>query len=71
MLQDRVSADILIRPNGQIELLDRPEPPAWTGSYAEAVRPCTYGVAASARTRRLRQRLPDGHVRGRLLDIKE
>ena len=71
MSADRMDADILIRPNGQIELLDRPEPPAWTASYAEAVRPCRHGVASSARTRRTRHRQPDRLLRGRLVDILE
>jgi hypothetical protein len=71
MIGDLIGADILIRPNGQVELLDRPEPPARTGSYAELMRPCAFGVRASARSRRQRSRLPDSLVRGRLVDIRE
>jgi hypothetical protein len=68
---DPLSPDILIRPNGQVELLDRPDPAASTGSYGETMRPCSHGVAASARTRRMRARVPDRLVRGRLVDIEE
>ena len=71
MTAERLSPDILIRPNGQVELLDRPEPAAWTGSYGDAMRPCSRGVPATARTRRLRPRVPDTLVRGRLVDIQE
>ena len=68
---DPLSPDILIRPNGQVELLDRPDPATSTGSYGETMRPCSYGVAASARTRRMRVRVPDRLVRGQLVDIEE
>ena len=69
---DPLSPDILIRPNGQVELLDRPDPAASTGSYGETMRPCSYGVAGHVPARvgcgrECRTRL----VRGQLVDIEE
>ncbi len=65
--------DALIRPNGQVERLDRPAPAAVGGSYEPLVRLRLRlrGEAALRGERRGRARYPERPLRGRLVDRSE
>jgi hypothetical protein len=58
--------NLLIRPNGQVELLDPPGP-AVTGSYASALP--RLDAVRNPHDRRSRPRCPDGILRGRIVDL--
>lgn len=66
-----VEPDLLIRPDGQVERLDRPAPAAVGGSYEPAVRLGRRGGQAVVRDRRTRARYPERPLRGRLVDVSE
>lgn len=71
MPEPTVKPDLLIRPDGQVERLDRPTPAAVGGSYEPAVRLGRRGEAAVRRDRRVRARYPERPLRGRLMDLSE
>lgn len=63
--------DVLIRPDGQVERLDRPGPAVVGGSYAPLVRLRLCGEAVLRGERRARARYPERPLRGRLVDRVE
>ncbi len=71
MAERTVKHDALIRPNGQVERLDRPAPAAVGGSYEPLVRLRLRGEAALRGERRGRARYPERPLRGRLVDRVE
>jgi hypothetical protein len=60
--------NLLIRPNGQIELLEPPGPSA-TGSYASVLP--RFDAVRNPQDRRCRPRCPDSLLRGRVVDLWE
>lgn len=74
MAHHRVRPDILIRPDGGIELARHVSRPAATGSYAASLPrtdPASRGLATPSRDRRRRPRFPDRLVRGWFVDLEE
>jgi hypothetical protein len=60
--------NLLIRPNGQIELLEPPGPSV-TGSYASALP--RFDAVRNPGDRRVRPRCQDSLLRGRVVDLWE
>jgi hypothetical protein len=71
MTERLVKPDAVIRPNGQVERMNRPAPAAVGGSYAPLVRLALRGEAALRGERRLTARYPERPLRGRLVDRGE
>jgi len=59
--------NLLIRPNGRVELLDPPVGPAATGSYASALP--RFDAVLYPADRRARPHCQDSLLRGRIVDL--
>jgi hypothetical protein len=68
MKRQHLRPNLLIRPNGQIELLEPPGPSA-TGSYASVLP--RFDAVRNPQHRRFRPRCPDSLLRGRVVDLWE